>query len=133
MNHHGSSFTDKFFIDASTVELIDAGLKIIGTSKKVGNSAQDALKWLTSTEEDWLLFYDNANDPKINLNDFLPHCPHGNIVITSRNPGLCVYAGSHSPVSDMEEADAVALLLKSAVQEISPTNEKIAADIVKVS
>ncbi|KAJ7747707.1 hypothetical protein B0H14DRAFT_2984568 [Mycena olivaceomarginata] len=59
-------------------------------------------------------------------------CNHGNIVITSRNPGLCVYAGCHSQVSDMEETDAVPLLLKSAAQEISPANEPIAAEIVKV-
>ncbi|KAJ7797354.1 hypothetical protein B0H14DRAFT_2911820, partial [Mycena olivaceomarginata] len=51
----------------------------------------------------------------INLNDFIPQCNHGNIIITTRNPGLRVY-GSHSLVSDMEEEDAVALLLKSAAQ-----------------
>ncbi|KAJ7714784.1 hypothetical protein B0H14DRAFT_3014910 [Mycena olivaceomarginata] len=62
----------------------------------------------------------------------MPRCNHGNIVITSRNPGLCVYAECHSQVSDMEETDAVPLLLKSAAQEISPANEPIAAEIVKV-
>jgi hypothetical protein len=91
------------------------------------------LKWLASTQEDWLLFYDNADDPKINLNSFLPRCNHGNIVITSRNPGLRVYAGAHSAISDMEETDAVALLLKSAAEEISLVTEKSAAEIVKVS
>jgi hypothetical protein len=91
------------------------------------------LKWLANTHQDWLLFYDNADDPKINLNGFLPHWIHGDIIITSGNPGLCVYAGAHSAVSDMEETDAVALLLKSAAQAILPTNRKIAAEIVKVS
>ncbi|KAJ7787639.1 hypothetical protein B0H14DRAFT_2952368, partial [Mycena olivaceomarginata] len=38
----------------------------------------------------------------------------------------------HSQVSDMEETDAVPLLLKSDAQEISPANEPIAAEIVKV-
>jgi hypothetical protein len=101
--------------------------------KNTGNSTQDALKWLVDNHEKWLLFLDNADDPNINLNTFLPRCNHGNIIITSRNPGLCVYAGLHSPVSDMEDTDAVQLLLKSAAQEISPTNEKIATEIVKVS
>ncbi|KAJ6450917.1 hypothetical protein C8R45DRAFT_916716 [Mycena sanguinolenta] len=127
-----SHFKDKFFLDASTTETIETGLKNIVTLKNISNSSQDALKWLASQDEDWLLFIDNADDPNINLHSFLPRCNHGNIVITSRNPGLCVYTESHSQVSDMEETDAVPLLLKSAAQEISPTNALIAAEIVKV-
>jgi hypothetical protein len=127
------SFTDKFFLDASTAVTIETGLRNITTVKNVGSSSQDALKWLANTHQDWLLFYDNADDPKINLNQFLPRCNHGNIIITSRNPELCVYAGAHSAVSDMDETDAVALLLKSAAQINLPVNAKIAARIVKVS
>jgi hypothetical protein len=107
------SFTDRFFLDASTAVTIETGLKNIATVKDVGSSSEDALKWLSNTHEDWLLLYDNTDDPKINLNRFLPQCNHGNIITTSRNPELRVYAGAQSAVSDME-ADAVALLLKSA-------------------
>ncbi|KAF8134740.1 hypothetical protein K438DRAFT_2126528 [Mycena galopus ATCC 62051] len=53
------------------------------------------------------------------------------ILITSRNPGLGVHAGAHALVSDMEETEAVELLLKSAAQEITLKNKDIAADIVK--
>ncbi|KAJ7904090.1 hypothetical protein B0H13DRAFT_1717212 [Mycena leptocephala] len=126
-----SQFTEKFSLDGSTVETIDTGLKNIVSMKNAGNSSQDALRWLTNKEEDWLMFYDNTDDPKLNLNSFLPRCTHGNIIITTRNPGLCVYAGANSAVSDMEETDAVELLLKSAAQESSSANTKIAAEIVK--
>ncbi|KAJ7861346.1 hypothetical protein B0H13DRAFT_2568163 [Mycena leptocephala] len=112
-------FSDKFFLDGSTAETIDTGLKSIALAKN-----------LTKTQ-DWLLFYDNTDDPKINLNPFLPQCNHGNIIITTRNPGLCVYAGANSAVSDMEQTDAVELLLKSAAQESSLANKRIAAEIVK--
>ncbi|KAJ7828609.1 hypothetical protein B0H13DRAFT_2289960 [Mycena leptocephala] len=84
-----------------------------------------------TNQEDWLLFYDNADDPKIDLNRFIPQCNHGNIIITTRNPALRSYAGAHFAVSDMEETDAVALLLKSASQDISSASENIAAEIVK--
>ena len=77
-------------------------------------------------------FLDNADDPSIDLNHSIPQCNHGNIISTSRNPRLCVYAGSHSLVSDMEEEDAVALLLKSAAQEVTIGTEQIATEIVKV-
>ncbi|KAJ7842312.1 P-loop containing nucleoside triphosphate hydrolase protein [Mycena leptocephala] len=126
-----SHFSDNFFLDASTTETIETGLKIIASLKNVGNTSQDALKWLANNQEDWLLFYDNADDPKIDLNRFIPQCTHGNIIITTRNPALRSYAGAHFAVSDMEESDAVELLLKSASQEIVLANQEIATKIVK--
>ncbi|KAJ7431101.1 hypothetical protein FB451DRAFT_1157346 [Mycena latifolia] len=105
---------------------------MIATTKSVGDSSKDALQWLRSKQDEWLLFFDNADDPRINLNNYFPQCSHGNIIITSRNPGLCVYAGSHCAVSDMEEEDAVDLLLTSAAQDITEYNKEVAAQIVKV-
>ncbi|KAJ7106940.1 P-loop containing nucleoside triphosphate hydrolase protein, partial [Mycena epipterygia] len=125
-----SHFTNTFFIDTSTIETIETGLKNIALVKNIGNTAQDTLQWFQNTTDDWLLFFDNADDPKINLNNFFPQCNHGNILITSRNPALCVYSGSHCLVSDMEEEDAQELLLRSAAQEITSSNRKTAAEIV---
>ncbi|KAF8128817.1 hypothetical protein K438DRAFT_1695780 [Mycena galopus ATCC 62051] len=124
-------FTDRFLVDASTTQTIETGLKNIALAKQIGNSSQDGLRWLAGQHEMWLLFFDNADDPKINLNRFFPKCNHGNIIVTSRNPNLRVY-GAHSQVSDMKEADAVALLLKSAAQQTSPVNHSLAAKIVKM-
>ncbi|KAJ6471979.1 hypothetical protein C8R45DRAFT_762975, partial [Mycena sanguinolenta] len=123
-------FTDRLLVDASTTKTIETTLENIATTKKTGNSMQDGLSWLSGNQEEWLLFFDNADDPAINLNQFFPKCNHGNIIITSRNPNLRVY-GAHSQVSDMDEPDAVALLLNSAQQEASETNKVLALDIVK--
>ncbi|KAJ7765163.1 P-loop containing nucleoside triphosphate hydrolase protein [Mycena metata] len=131
INESSSRFSDIFFIDTSTIATIETGLKNIGIQRDFGDSPEDGLLWLASKLEEWLLFFDNADDPSINLNDFIPQCNHGNIIITSRNPGMCVYAGSNSLVSDMEEEDAVALLLKSALQTATVRTEQIAAEIVK--
>ncbi|KAJ7467639.1 P-loop containing nucleoside triphosphate hydrolase protein, partial [Mycena latifolia] len=127
-----SHFTDIFLIDSSTVETIEMGLKSIATTKGVGDSPGNGLQWLQSKEAEWLLFFDNADDPKINLNKYLPQCTHGNILITSRNPGLRVYAEAHAHIADMEEPDAVALLLKSAAQDITDHGKEMATQIVKV-
>ncbi|KAJ7099089.1 P-loop containing nucleoside triphosphate hydrolase protein [Mycena epipterygia] len=121
-----SNFTDIFFIDSSSIQTIETGLNNIAKTKAVGESSQDALQWLRSKQEEWLLFFDNADDPKINLNDYFPQCDHG-IIITSRNPGLVVHASSHSVVSDMEEIDAVDLLLRSAGEEATDDNKTAAA------
>ncbi|KAJ7921604.1 hypothetical protein B0H13DRAFT_2415391 [Mycena leptocephala] len=121
----------KFIAESShTTETIDMGLKSIATTRKIGDSSQDTLKWLAAKTEPWLLFFDNADDPTINLNKFLPKCNHGNIVITSRNPGLRGY-GQHTQVSDMDETEAIELLLKCASQDTSLANEQIAVEIVK--
>ncbi|KAJ6483209.1 P-loop containing nucleoside triphosphate hydrolase protein [Mycena sanguinolenta] len=124
------SFTNEFLVDASSTETIETGLKNISVAKKAGNSPQDALIWLAGKHEEWLLFFDNADDPAINLSRFFAKCSHGNIIITTRNPGLRAY-GAHSQVSDMEESDAVALLLQRACQKPSHTNESLASEIVK--
>ncbi|KAJ7480581.1 hypothetical protein FB451DRAFT_1365066, partial [Mycena latifolia] len=125
-----SNFSDIFLIDTSTPETIDTSLKTIAATKKIGDTAQEALDWLCSKQNEWLLFFDNADDPKIDLHNFIPRCKHGNILITSRNPQLRGY-GSHSHVSDMEEIDAVELLLRSAAQDITPENKDTATEIVK--
>ncbi|KAJ7441903.1 P-loop containing nucleoside triphosphate hydrolase protein [Mycena galericulata] len=124
-------FSDIFLIDTSTWDTIDTGLKNIAVTKSAGTNQQDALRWLNNTPAPWLLFFDNADDPKINLNQYFPKCSHGNILITSRNPALCVYAGAHSLVSDMEESDAIVLLLTSAAEETTLKNKGISAEIVK--
>ncbi|KAJ7720422.1 hypothetical protein B0H16DRAFT_389270 [Mycena metata] len=131
MNDSSSRFSDIFFIDTSTIATIETGLKNIAILKNFGDAPLDGLLWLTSKVEEWLIFFDNADDPSINLNDYIPQCNRGNIIITSRNPGMCVYAGSNSLVSDMEEEDAVTLLLKSALQKATNRTEEIAAEIVK--
>ncbi|KAJ7482436.1 hypothetical protein FB451DRAFT_1441693 [Mycena latifolia] len=126
-----SRFSEMFLIDTSTPETIETGLKNIAATKTAGSRVQDALEWLSSQSDEWLLLFDNADDPKINLHKSFPQCTHGNILITSRNPGLRVYAGSHAIVSDMEATDAVELLLKSAAVATTPANKDIAIEIVK--
>ncbi|KAJ6547814.1 hypothetical protein DFH09DRAFT_1505800 [Mycena vulgaris] len=90
---------------------------------------QIALKFIEESSS-WPQKY--SNDKKFrDHSPGSPQCKHGNILITSRNPRLRAYAGSHSSVSDMEEPDAVALLLKSCAEEITPRNKELATDIVK--
>ncbi|KAJ7437600.1 P-loop containing nucleoside triphosphate hydrolase protein, partial [Mycena galericulata] len=132
VNESSSRFSNIFFIDTSTSATIETVLKNIAVMKHSGDSQQDGLLWLTSQVEEWLLVFDNADDPSINLHDFIPQCNHGNVIITSRNPGLRVYAAeSHSHVAEMEEDDAAALLLKSAAQATTVGTKQIATEIVQ--
>ncbi|KAJ6461709.1 hypothetical protein C8R45DRAFT_1178876 [Mycena sanguinolenta] len=107
-------FTDQLLLDASTIGTIQTGLQSIITAKGAG---QDALAWLAGKHENWC-----------NLNQFIPRCNYGNIIVTSRNPNLRGY-GENSHVSDMEESDAVALLLKSSQQKMSAANQLLVSNL----
>ncbi|KAJ7328270.1 P-loop containing nucleoside triphosphate hydrolase protein, partial [Mycena albidolilacea] len=125
-------FSEVFLIDSTTLDTIESGLKDIAASRNIGEASQVTLQWLRCKHGNWLLFFDNADDPRIDLNSYFPLCNHGNILITSRNPGLQVYAGADCPVSDMEESESAELLLKIAAKEDTAKNRRIARDIMKV-
>lgn len=76
--------------------------------KNIGSTYLNALHWL-SKETEWLLLFDNADAALVNLAHFLPPYNHGNIIITSRNSETCLYASSHSLVSDFKEMNGVQL------------------------
>ncbi|KAJ6563730.1 hypothetical protein DFH09DRAFT_1082308 [Mycena vulgaris] len=106
-----AQFSDLLLIDASTTETIASGLQNIAMARSLGNDSDDALRWLQSKPSDWLLFFDNVDDPKLDLNKFLPKCSHGNILLTSRNQGLRVYAGGNHEVKDMKVAAEIVKVL----------------------
>ncbi|KAJ7218549.1 P-loop containing nucleoside triphosphate hydrolase protein [Mycena pura] len=124
-------FSSTCLIDTSTIETIDTGFKAVAVERKIGDTAKDAIQWFTAQKTEWLLFFDNADEPNIDLNNFFPQCKHGNIIITTRNPGLCVYAGANTHVDNMEEEDAAVLLLKTAALEDVSRNTVAATIIVK--
>ncbi|KAJ7860866.1 hypothetical protein B0H14DRAFT_2506269 [Mycena olivaceomarginata] len=130
--HPTPRFTKQFFINAGSLQALDTSFKNIAIANKIGNSLQDALLWLITSTEEWMLLFDNADDPNINLFPFFPQCTHGNIIITSRNPQLAVHGPkSHSKVGNMKETDAIDLLLLSAVEDNTVETAERASEVVK--
>ncbi|KAJ7231952.1 hypothetical protein C8J57DRAFT_1480776 [Mycena rebaudengoi] len=125
-------FTNIFFLDASSADMIMARLENIAVTRSIGSDYVDALHWLASCQEEWMIIFDNADDPKLDLFTFFPQGTHGNILITSRNPRLRVLAlDAHYRISDLEEEAAVQLLLVSAAEPVTSENEMFATEIVK--
>ncbi|KAJ7508298.1 hypothetical protein B0H11DRAFT_1847743 [Mycena galericulata] len=125
-------FTKQFFINASSRQTLDTAFKDIAISQRIGKTSEDGLLWLTSEIEEWMLLFDNADDPSIDLFPFFPRCTHGNIIITSRNPQLAEHGPrSHSRVGDMDETSAIDLLLLRAVKEKTIETTQRASEIVK--
>ncbi|KAJ7803119.1 hypothetical protein B0H14DRAFT_3778711 [Mycena olivaceomarginata] len=126
-------FTKQFFLNASSLQTLDTAFKNIAIAHKIGNSLHETLSWLITQIEEWILLFDNADDTNIDLFPFFPRCTHGNIIITSRNPRLTAHGPtSHSKVGDMDEINAIDLLLLRAAKEYSVETTEKAAEIVKV-
>jgi tetratricopeptide (TPR) repeat protein len=123
-----------FFVDASTVETIKSGLEGIARDSGVGPTAADALRWLSLEHREWLFVLDNADDPELKLGDWLPPCRHGNVLITSRNPGCRVYAPKFNcEVSGMKPEEAMDLLLTCAMEQDpdAPKTQALGSSIVR--
>ncbi|KAJ7614522.1 hypothetical protein FB45DRAFT_1008710 [Roridomyces roridus] len=104
----------------------------LAISQGFGKTAEAGHQWLISKHMKWTLLFDNADDPKLKLWPFLPQCTHGNIIITSRNPQLAALGpDAHSSVGDLDEEDAVSLLLSRAVKNQTDETHELATAIVQ--
>ncbi|KAK7022996.1 hypothetical protein R3P38DRAFT_2779729 [Favolaschia claudopus] len=123
-------FSKTFFIDATSDQTAETDLKLLAPATSEA-TAQEGLLWLSCQQEPWLLVLDNADDPKSDISKFFPPCTFGNILITTRNPELCIH-GVDSKVSDMTLDDAKELLLRLAGKKaIGDGKEEVATAIVK--
>ncbi|KAF8600038.1 TPR-like protein [Ceratobasidium sp. AG-I] len=125
-------FSDIIYVDATSHETISASLKSFAIAKSLGKSPEDTTQWLSSRQDRWLLIFDNADDPEIDLHTYFPKSTHGNILITTRNRdlGLLTFGDSATcEISGMEPREALQLLQKTAqIQDDSlSTGEKEAA------
>ncbi|KAF4621771.1 hypothetical protein D9613_012146 [Agrocybe pediades] len=130
-----STFSRVFYIDAATEESIASSFKGIFhntsglKSSGLSESPDSVLAWISRLEEDWLIVYDNAEDSVAN---YLPRGRRGNILMTSRNPGLArETGGAHIALNKMSEEDALALFKSSGCHQfLSPEDEQMGRKIV---
>ncbi|KAK7012641.1 P-loop containing nucleoside triphosphate hydrolase protein, partial [Favolaschia claudopus] len=124
-----SHFSEIFYVDASCIQTLETDFKMIAPSV-VGDSVNASLRWLASKHEEWLLFFDNADDGHLSISDFFPPCTFGNILITTRNREFCVH-GAAFELSTMKIKDAQNLLLTLAREPIHKEEKDFALAIVK--
>ena len=127
-----------FWVDASSVESITTSLRGISSISAAHASCQDdsvesVLQWISGIQEEWLIVFDNADDPPVHVVEgFIPPGNRGNILITSRNRsmGSLISFENIIEINEMEETDAITLLLKASYLDASAEHIETAKNIV---
>ena len=99
----------------------------------VDGSVESVLQWISFLQEEWLILFDNADNlPSKVVAKFIPSGNRGNILITSRNRsmGRTVSFENIIEINEMEELDAITLLLKAACLDPLPEHIQAAKEIV---
>ncbi|KAH8797786.1 hypothetical protein DL96DRAFT_897628 [Flagelloscypha sp. PMI_526] len=126
-----SRFSNIYFIDASSKLTLENDLAAIAVGSSDQPSIHDALRILGSRQEEWLLFFDNADDPSLNFRPYISWS-HGNVIITTRNRELRVHAPKCSIwVDRLDLEDAKELLLRGLPIAEGPEGQEIAVKIVQ--
>ncbi|SJL08189.1 uncharacterized protein ARMOST_11552 [Armillaria ostoyae] len=132
VSENPSRFLHVWFFDATSDATLATDFKKLGNAASIGESVDDVRKFLERMHKDWLLIFDNADDPKVDLSKYIPQCDHGNVIITSCLTEVHQMASpdSHLDFSDLEQSEAVDLLLKHAHKNSDNDNQQLASDIV---
>ena len=100
----------------------------------VDDSVESVLQWISFLQDEWLIVYDNADAsiPEV-VEKFIPPGIRGNILITSRNRSMgerIVSSENRIEIKEMDEADAVTLLLKASFLDPLPKHVEVSKKIV---
>ncbi|KAG8739405.1 hypothetical protein FRC10_005644 [Ceratobasidium sp. 414] len=134
IKNHKNLFSEVYPVDATSAQTIELDFKNIARAKNAGETLEDAFYWLRTNESNWIILYDNADDTQLDLRRYFPDCPHGNLLITTRNKNFVVYARgprSDDAVSGLSPGDAVDLLLKVSKRETDEPARIQASEIVE--
>lgn len=104
-----------FWIDCSSEANANASFALLGERAGKGQEIGAGQEWLSRSMDPWLLVLDNANDPEMDLNNFIPATGNGHVLITTRNPNARFYSTIGSfQFRGMDPEEAILLLLKLA-------------------
>ena len=111
------------------------GISSLPAAQKSGvdDSVDSVLQGISFLQEEWLIVFDNADVPPPEVVEkFIPAGNRGNILITSRNRsmGRIVSFENIIEIKEIEEGDAITLLLKASCLDPLPKHLEISKKIV---
>ena len=124
-------FWGVFWIDASSDSRIEQGFQEIKDACELQHGAIKLSRWLSSSIHPWLLIFDNADDPALDMAQYFPTSNRGTVIITTRNPDCGIHSTVGSVKIDQLPLDeAETLLLRYADIEPSERLQSLASSIV---
>ncbi|QRV80934.1 patatin-like phospholipase protein [Ceratobasidium sp. AG-Ba] len=123
-------WTDIAYVDATSRDTAESTLKAFALAKKAGETHQHAIRWLELSNQPWLLVFDNADDPDLDLQSLLPGGTNGSVLVTTRLRALGDLGRgprSECRLGRMDPDEAVELLATKARIEQLSIDEKEAA------
>jgi hypothetical protein len=100
----------------------------------VDGSVESVLQWMSYLPGQWLVVFDNADNPSPEeVVKFIPPGNRGNILISSQNPSMglrIVPFENRIEINEIEESDAISLLLKASFLDALVQNIQAAKGIV---
>ncbi|KIM28914.1 hypothetical protein M408DRAFT_57037, partial [Serendipita vermifera MAFF 305830] len=131
LQQYPNLYTRTVYVDASSSSSIKTDLQT--WSRAIGGDHEsdvweDALSMLNSAPQDeqWVLILDNADDPALNLVQFLPKNINVTILITSRNRDIGSLSTTHHlELGEMSPSEAFALMLLAARRDPKLSQEEM--------
>ena len=136
--YFSTSFSHVFWVDASSFDSISMSLKGVTSIPAaqafgVNGSVESVLQWIAHIQKEWLIVFDNTDGPSPEVvAKFIPSGNRGNILVTSRNKSMGRVTAFKSliEITEMEESDAITLLLKGSSLCLSAEHIQAAKGIV---
>lgn len=106
-----------FYVDATTAETLETSFVAIAKARGIGESTDMALRWMSNLDEEFFLYFDNADDHNINLREYFPRSDYARVLITTRLRDAQQHYGSArdsvihlGPLSESEAVELLALV-----------------------
>ncbi|KAG8805932.1 hypothetical protein FRC17_005263, partial [Serendipita sp. 399] len=123
-----------YFLDARSPERLQTELETVIRARGPAHRSQtyqDAIDWIAAQEQ-WLLIFDSADDPSLNLSTYIPNSSSGHVIITTRNDLVRAQSPENShKVDSLPVAHACHLLLVASGYDTSHNNVIHSQKIVK--
>ena len=98
----------------------------------IGTSAEAFKCHLRDSADPWLLIFDNADDPSLNVAKYFPAGNRGSIIVTTRNPQCTTHGTVQShEFGGLSPDDAILLLLRASDLPNSEATRKSAIPIAQ--
>jgi tetratricopeptide (TPR) repeat protein len=125
-----------YFVNASAEDTLKVDFENIirsrGTEYRTA-SHEDALTWLATKQEDWLVIMDNADDPSLRLLPYISQSSRGHVIITTRNANQAMLSPNSSHhLEGLSMEDAISLIITASGYEDTDANRALAWAIVEV-